>query len=223
MQLRQLTEFVWRYVQDGRARATGLTLTKADVMQYIKTALSASMREQYYRGKKMTDGEEYYFYSQILSIQRFPLADPDKRGMRRADMGDVDLYRLPKNMHFTNVYPVGEGCVDGQEIELTQVSPGEENFYLSGDYDNFFSFYVVKGKGINTYHIPSCIKSLDIETTYNGDDIDVSLDQAMDVANIVLGVSLKVKGFPLRIEDNSMSPNVIDFKRKMLSEQQTTI
>src|ERR1700760_3789099 len=187
MTLQQLSEVIWRFYQVGRAKATSQTITEADIMQYAKAALSCMMRQQYMLSKKMNDGEEYYFYSQILSIKRFNLNDPDNRGMRRADMGSIDLYRLPKNMHFTNIYPIGDSCTGGDgSLELTQVSPGEENFYLSGDYD-FFKFYVVKGKGINTYHLPPCIKSLDIETTYDSPEIDVSLDQAMDVANVVLG------------------------------------
>lgn len=220
MQLIQLTEFIWRFYQDGRARATALTLTKADIMQYAKSALSAMMRDQYLKSKKILGEEDYYFYSQILSIQRFVLSDPDARGMRRADMKGIELYRLPKNTHFTNIYPIGDGCIGSDStIELTQVSPGEENFYLSGDYDGVFSFYVVKGAGINTYHLPSCITSLDIETTYNGDDIEVSLDEAMEVANIVLGVSLKVRGYPKSI-DNSFDPSTQDFKKKLQQYQQ---
>lgn len=222
MTLKQLSEVLIRFYNVGRQKSTAVTLTEADMMQYAKAALSGMMRQQYMVSKKMNDGEEYYFYSQILSIKRFQLTDTDNRGMRRADMGDVDLYRLPKNMHFTNIYPIGDGCIGGDgSLELTQVSPGEENFYLGGDYD-FFKFYVVKGKGVNTYHLPPCIKSLDIETTYDSPDIDVSLDQAMDVANIVLGVSLKVKGFPVKVVDNSMDPNVLELKRR-LQEQQSQI
>src|SRR6266496_6380258 len=222
MTLKQVSEVIWRFYQVGSAKATNQTLTESDMMQYAKAALSAMMREQYFRSKKSLDGEEYYFYSQILSIKRFALTDTDKRGMRRADMGDVDLYRLPKNIHFTNIYPVADGCVGGDgSIELSQVSAGEENFYLGGDYD-FFKFYVVKGKGINAYHLPPCITALDIETTYDSPDIDVSLDQAMDVANTVLGVSLKVKPFPVKVVDNSFDKNVLELKRR-LQEQQSQI
>ena len=222
MKLKQLSEVIWRWHQSGRAKVVAQTLTEADIMQYAKSALSAMMRQQYLVSRKMNDGEEYYYYSQILSIKSFPLSDTDARGMRRADMGDVDLYRLPKNMHFTNIYPIGDGCMGGDgSLELTQVMPGEENFYLSGDYD-FFTFYVVKGKGINTYHLPPCIKSLDIETTYDSPDIDVSLDQAMDVANVVLGVSLKMKGFPIKIVDNEFNPQATELKRR-LEEQQSQI
>ena len=222
MRLQQLSEVIWRFYQEGRAKATAQTLREADMMQYAKSALSNMMRQQYLVSRKMNDGEEYYFYSQILSIKNFPLSDTDARGMRRADMGDIDLYRLPKNMHFTNAYPIGTGCIGNDStLELTQVQPGEENFYLGGDYD-FFKFFVVKGKGINTYHLPPCIESLDIETTYDSPDIDVSLDQAMDVANIVLGVSLKIKPFPLKVVDNSFDPQALELKRR-LQEQQTQV
>src|SRR5690349_16500570 len=124
MRLQQVSEFIWRYYQAGRAKSTAQTLTEADVMQYAKSALSAMMRQQYLVSRKMNDGEEYYFYSQILSIKNFLLSDTDARGMRRAEMGDIDLYRLPKNMHFTNIYPIGDGCMGGDgSLELTQVNP----------------------------------------------------------------------------------------------------
>lgn len=214
MNIKEVSETIWNFYNVGRSKSTSLTLTEADILQYVKMALSGMMRQQYLTSKKIGDGNEYYFYSQILSIKNFPLSDPDNRGMRRASMDGVDLYRLPQNMHLTNIYPKSDGCLgsDGS-LEISQVSPGEENFYLSGDYD-FFAFYVVKGTGINTYHLPPCIKSIDVETTYDGDDVEVSLDQAMDIANIVLGVSLKVKGFMVRTVDNNFNPNVVDPRHK---------
>jgi hypothetical protein len=174
------------------------------------------MRQKYIESKKL-DGygnPDYSFISPLLDIKRFTLSDPTITGMRRASMTKFDLFRLPENAHFTNVYPVGEACGSNDIGEVTQVSPGEENFYLTPDFSNYL-FFVVKGRGINTYNIPPCIKEVDIETTYQSDDIDVSLDLAYEVVMQVLGNSLKVNGVPIKILDNAYAPQPSEVKRKL--------
>jgi len=217
--LKQVQEVIWRYYQEGRAKATSQELREKDIAQMVRMALSNQMRALYYENNKLNDGNEYYFTSPLLSTQIFTLGDADIKGMRRADMSKFDLYRLPKNSHITNAVPMGTGCKgnDGS-MEMTQVQPGEENFYLSPEF-KFFKFFVVKGRGINTYNLPPCIKEVAIESTFDSDLIDISLDIAFDISNQILGVSLKLKQFPVKILDNSYNPNASEL-RKRLEETQ---
>ena len=75
----------------------------------VKLNFAELVRQQYYNSKKMDEYNrpDYSFVSPILTIKRFNLSDTDSRGMRRADMGEFDLFRLPKNEHFANVYFIG--------------------------------------------------------------------------------------------------------------------
>jgi hypothetical protein len=190
MKLVELSELVWKLVQAGRPNVQKQTFHEPDVRQFLKVAVANSFREMFYTSKKESRYNEpdYFFSSPLLDVKRFELTAANMVGMRRADMSAWDLYRLPRNSHFTNIYPVaGESGCGNQEVgEITQVSPGEENFYATDpDYENF-QFYVVKGRGINTYNIPPCIKSVDIEATYEVEDVDITMDIAFTAASTVL-------------------------------------
>lgn len=219
MRLGKLSELIWQLYASGRQKSTEQTFAIEDVKEFAKTSFSRMMRQAYVSGLKLGMGEEYYFYSPILAIQRFTLGEVDIKGMRRADMTGLDLYRLPKNAHFTNVYPVGCGGTEG--FELTQVSPGEENFYTGVDFASFH-FYVVKGTGINTYHLPPCATGVDIETTYDAnDDTEISLDFAYDVCNLVLTRMTGVPDFVGRTVDNPYSLPIKNLKPPKAQADQT--
>lgn len=190
MKLTELSELVWKLAQAGRPDVQKQGFHKPDVAQFLKAAVANSFREMYYASKKESRYNEpdYFFSSPLLDVKRFDLTEANMVGMRRADMSKWDLYRLPRNSHFTNVYPVaGDAGCGNQEIgEITQVAPGEENFYATDpDFSNF-QFFVPKGRGINTYNIPPCIKSVDIEATYEVADIDITMDIAFSAASTVL-------------------------------------
>lgn len=220
MKIKQLAEVIWRYHYDGRPKATAQNINKADIMQMCLLSFADQMRTQYLKSKASDEYNEpdYSFVSPVLSIKRFKLSDANGVGMRRADMGEFDLLRLPKNAHFTNLYPVGSDCQGNLVGDITQVTPGEENFYLTADFQSY-QFFVVKGRGVNTYHVPPCIKEIEIETTYADDDIDVSLDIALSVAMVVLGTSIKVNGVPVKVIDNPYSPQPKEVKRRLQEEE----
>lgn len=220
MKIKTLRDVILSFYYDGRQKATAQTIDKDDVLQACLLCFADMMRNAFYKSKAADEFNQpdYSFVSPILSIKRFPLGETNLVGMRRADMGEFDLLRLPKNAHFTNIYPVGTDC-GGQPIgEITQVAPGEENFYLSPEFASF-QFFVVKGRGLNTYHVPACIKSIDVETTYASDDIDISMDLAFEVAMTVLGMAIKVNGVPVKILDNNYSPQPREVKHKLEEAQ----
>jgi len=217
MKIKTLSEIIYKFYSEGRPKATATTFNERDIAQMVRLNFAELIRQQYYASKKMDEYNrpDYSFISPILSIKRFELPEPNDRSMRRADMGAYDLLRLPKNEHFTNVYFVGEGCVNDDAGEITQVEPGEENFYINNPDLSFFKFYVVKGRGINTYNVPACIKSLDIETTYSDDEIDIDMAMGYEIASAMLGLMLKIKQVPLKILDNNYAPQPTELKHRL--------
>ena len=196
MILKSIIELSWRMYQNGKAQANKQNLLKQDIQQKIKTLIADLLRQRWYESMQLDEFRQpdYSFSSPLLNIKRFDLGEPDWTGKRRADMSAWDLYRLPKNSHFTNVYPVADGCGNEEVGEITQVSPGEENFYINDPDMSFLKFYVVKGRGINAYNVPPCVKHLDIEATYEiGDDTDIDMSLASVVIDQLLGVSLGIK------------------------------
>jgi hypothetical protein len=189
MILKEVSEVVYFFYERGRALATAKTYDKEDISMFVRMGVSNKMVQNFYATKKLNEGDEYYITSALLSVQRFELSAPDSRGMRRADMSKFDVYRLPKNAHVVNAYPVGCGGTESKSITIVAV--GEEYFYQKPKFDSF-KFGVPKGRGINTYHLPPCAKFLDVESTFDSDFVDVSLDVAYEVAREVLGVMLGV-------------------------------
>lgn len=221
MRIKQVTEVVWQFFNDGRNKATAQTLSKSDIQQACILSFADLSRQQYIKSKSQDENNQpdYSFISPLLEIKRFELTDANYIGMRRADMGEFDLLRLPHGAHITNVYPVGSNC-DGDIVgDVTQVEPGEENFYLSSDFSSY-QFFVVKGRGLNTYHVPPCIKEVDVETTFITDDFDISLDMAANVVMAVLMMSIKVNGVPIKVLDNPYSPQPHEVKKRLAESEQ---
>lgn len=216
MKIKHVAQVVWRFYSDGRPKATAQTLSQGDIKEACILSFADLARQTTIKSKVQDENNEadYSFISPLLTIKRFKLGEVNYIGMRRANMCELDLIRLPKNAHFTNVYPVGSNC-DGDIVgDITQVAPGEENFYLSPDFSSF-QFFVVKGRGLNTYHVPPCINEIDVEAPYITDDIDISLDMAANVVSAVLGMSIKVNGIPIKVLDNPYSPQPREIKHQL--------
>jgi len=117
-----------------------------------------------------------------------------------------EVIRLPRNSDVTNVYLVADNCTETVNGSLTQVQPGEENFYVNDPDMKSYLFFVQKGKRIDTYNVPPCIKEIEVERAFMEDELDVPLDVAYNILVQILGITLKVRGF-VPVEDNSSDGN----------------
>jgi hypothetical protein len=216
MKIKQLTDVIWETYQEGRPKSTAQTFSKRDILQQVTLAYGAIIRQRYLESKKTNDfGEvDYSITSPILDIKEFKLSDPNTIGMRRADMNAFDLYRLPNNGHITNIYPIGGNCGSEEIGKITLVKNGEEKFYTNSKF-SFFLYAVVVGRGLNIFNLPACVTKVGVETTYNSDDIDVTLDIGFEIANHVLGTVLKIPGFLNKVIDNSYSPPQLEVRTRM--------
>ena len=219
-----LSEIIWVAYQVGRVNASKQTFRQEDILQMCKLALGSDLRRDYYNSKKL---DEYGMpdmtdISAILSIQRFKLPTSETN-MRRADMSAFDLYRMPHNSHVVNIYPIG--ACDGNDSgnEITLVEPGEENFYRNNPDFDFFQFGVMKGRGVNTYNVPPCVEYLDIESSFDTDSIDVSLDVAFDISMQVLGNMLRIPDYMGKQTDNAYLPPMKNLKQKLSQQQEQDI
>lgn len=202
MILKTVAEVAWKYYSDGKPSANKQKLSEGDMRQMVRMAAANNFRQLYLFGQKIIPGKkliappeegDYYFTSPLLSVKRFELPEADNMGMRRADMQEFDLYRLPHNAHFENIYMVNGTCAGLKTNVLTLVANGEEKFYAGKSRFRSYIFGSIVGRGINTFNVPPCIKKIDVETTYDSDDIDVTLDVAFDVVNEVLRLSLEIE------------------------------
>lgn len=223
MLLSQLSETVWQIYSDGRARATSRNFSQRDVQQLIKLSVAETFRLLYFASKRNKDGNAFYFISPLLSIQSFQLSKPNLIGKRRADMDAFDLYRMPHDAHIVSAYPVG--CNDGGDYKsISLVEAGEEYFYAGDPNLRGFKFGVVKGRGIDTYNLPPCVNSLDVEASFDSPDLDpdISLDVAYEAANMTLGKMIGIPEFMNTGTDNSVS-HLQKNLRQRLSNQQAEV
>jgi len=212
----QLSEVIYVLYNNGRVSATNKALSSQDVHELVKMTIGTILKRNYYNNRKTNDGSELAQLSSILSLKRFPLSEATDVGKRFADLGNTDLYILPRNSHITNVYPIGCGFEQGATIP--QVQAGEENFYITPEF-NFYKFFVVKGKKIDTYHIPDCVKEIEIEASFNDDEVDISLDVCYEVSMEVLGVVLKLPDYQTDI-DNPYSAAQKELKQRFVQQKQ---
>lgn len=218
MKINTLSDVIFKYYNVGRPSATAQTLSKQDILQYCLMAFGNILRARYYEEKNLgEEGDPYSSFSMDLQTREFPLAEEDPRGYRFADISNSNVFVLPRNAHIRNVYAQGEKTCSCSNQEIVQVRPGEESFYTDAEYSDF-QFYVVKGQGLMTRNLPICAKTLSIDSIFQDKDMDVSYDIAFDIANAVLGVSLKVKGFPVVSNSNPYSEGELEL-RKNLQEQ----
>jgi hypothetical protein len=220
MKLKQVSDVLWQFYMEGRQKTSSQTFSKKDIQQYVTLGVGSKFYMRHYQAKKMDGEEDYYFYSSDLSLKKFKLEDANNREVRRVCVSKYDFIKLPHNKDITNVYPIGSKC-KGKTFEITQVSPGEENFYLGPEFSSYW-FFVEKGDGLDVYHVPSCVEELEIERVWVTDNMDISLDLAYDVCNEISGFILKDRQFALKTIDNPYNPKPIELRRK-LEEQQSDV
>lgn len=204
MILKTLTEVIWSTYQTGKPDVESQTFRKPDVEQLVIMATGNAFRELYYASRKVSDfnTSDYSFLSPLLTQKKFVLPPGNIIRKRRIDMSEYDLFRLPKNSHFTNVYPeIEEGCGNQEVGEITQVSPGEENFYINDPDYRTFQFYVVKGRGLDTYNIPDSITHLLVEAPFVSNDIDITLDVAYEIGSKILLQLLKTQDVTGQVQE----------------------
>lgn len=213
MLLSELTETNYQFYNLGRPKTSSRTYDKKDIRQFIKLSCGNLFRFNFYNNLRMTGAADYSFINPLLSLQTFALSDPNAVGMRRADMSDFDMYRLPHSAHIQNVYPTGCEGSEGNSIPI--LDSGEEYFYAKPKFKSF-KFGVVKGRGINTYHLRPCTKTIIVEAAFDGKnedgsdiDVDIPLDIAYDASNEVLS---RMIGIPDVIGKNIDNPYALPFK-----------
>jgi len=220
MLLSVLEDLNWQVYNDGRAKATNRSFDRRDIRQFLILAVNEVWRILYASSRRNKDGVPFYFVSPTLSIQPFTLGDSNLIGMRRADMSEMELFRMPHDMHFISIYP--KGCNDGGDYKsISLVDPGEEYFYAGNPQFKSFRFARVMGRGLNTYNLPPCVTGLDVEATFHSDAIDpeISSDVAYDASNIVLGRFVGIPEFQNMQTDNSFSPAQKMLRQRLPSQQ----
>lgn len=175
-------------------------LTEETFMAYAKQALSRVIRDIWWTLKANGEREEYDFISDMLSSLSFEIKN--KKDNRIIDLSEVSFIHLPDNGHIFELIPISDTSCDCETI--VPAPTGSAKFYKSIDFEGF-PFYEVRSKEIRLYHVPECIKEVEltglIEREFMDEELIVPYDIAFDIVNQVLGVVLKLKTYPFDKND----------------------
>jgi len=205
MKLKQISEVIWELYDGGRPSATNQTLEQDDMQQIVYMQVADQMKMRLYESRKANDGEKTDFLAPLLTSKQYQISETNYQG-RRSAIYKEEVIRLPKNSDVTNVYLVAGNCDGTVNGELTQVQPGEENFYINDPNMKTYLFFVQKGDRIDTYNVPACIEKIEVERAFMQDELDIPLDVAYNISVQILGVTLKMRGF-IPTEDNPTDGN----------------
>lgn len=213
MTINQLANIVWTFY-NGRNKSTNVTISEAKMAQYCKLGYAAVMRNLW-----LKFGNKLYAYTSNVLSKEFDLTEPDMKGRRFINMGKTPTIALPDNMDIFNIEPINEANSGGCK-KITMVQAGEDAFYegISG-----FPFAAKKGKGIQTYNIPDCIKKVSVEAVYDDMDLDMPQDILFDVSKEVLGLIFEIKKYPQRKIDDQSSDLLEQLKIQMRANAQSSI
>lgn len=189
-------------------------LDREDFKQMARMANGSIMRRLYYEERE--NRQQFWFFSDQLMTKTFKLSKPDLKGRREIVLqGDEEkkafdgIIRLPNGLAIYEVSPVG----DCPCPHIARAEPGSEWLYCGKDYEGL-PHWTQKGKKIVAYQLDECIEELEILGIFNDDDLEVPFDIAFDIVNAVLGVSLKVAGFPVD-KTNNADPNLLTIKSRL--------
>lgn len=197
-------------------------LDRRDFEQLARMAAGSVMRKLYYEERQL--GQQYWFFSSEVNTKEFKLSDPDSKRRRTVVLEDKvskDLFsgvmRLPGGMGVLSVRPAGEvdGCVADDHI--ARIESGAAWLYMGRAYEGKM-FYEPKSNKLVTYNIPDCINKLEVDGIFNLDDVEIPDDIAFDICNEVLGLTLKVAGFPID-KTNNNNPNLLALKSKLANPE----
>lgn len=112
----------------GNIQANGRKLEYEDFLQFLIIHAGAILRLQFYEQMQL-DGDASGFLSEMLECKMFDVKR--KNGMSFVEQ---DIFTTPRNMGIFAVYPIVEGCKEGEEEpdyerKFLKVKTGEEWFY----------------------------------------------------------------------------------------------
>lgn len=192
-------------------------LDRDDFIQLAKMAAGTIMRKLYYEERQ--NAQHYWFFSADILTKEFELGKADSKGRREIVIKSADsknlfssVVRLPNGMGIFSIRPTGD-IPENVPDHIARAEPGSEWLYRGRAYEGK-PFWIPKGERVVFFNLDDCIKKVEVDGIFNLDDLDIPIDIAFDVVNAVLGLTLKVAGFPID-KTNNNDPNLLNIKSKL--------
>lgn len=213
MKLSWITEVIYNIYYSGRPKE-GHKLDFEDFEQLVKMANATIMRKIYFELK--ANGEVFDYFGYQMEPKTFALPPKDRRGRRVLKFNDNEsVVRLPAGLGIFDIFPVTDDESVG--IKIYPVIAGTNSLWSGEDFDDIMKFEN-RGKMITFYNVPECVAEVEIDGIFNDVDMDVPLDTAIDIINIVLVETLKTINQPIDKTDDG-DPNLLAVKQKIAEKE----
>lgn len=204
-----IAEVILNIYYAGRVKADK-KLVIEDFEQLVKMANATIMRKIYFELKALN--EEFFYFGFQLQQKTFKLPPKDNRGRRVLKFEENQgVMRLPKGLGIFDIYPVSDDETIGNKIY--PVEPGTNTLFTGPDFDDIMKFEN-RGSKVTFYNVPDCVKEVEIDGIHNEEDLEVPLDSAIDIINIVLATTLKSLATPID-KTNDGDPNLLTVKQQL--------
>jgi hypothetical protein len=178
-----------------------------DFLEHARYAHGAIMRKLYYEMKNAGEKPVTYF-SQVAELRTYDVSEADARGRRRVEIENALV--LPRGLGIISVDSAADEKCD---VHFHQTKAGSDWLYQGAEYEDT-PMYSLRSGGVVLRGAPDGLKQVEVLAVLNDTEIDIPLDVAFDIVNSVLGVDLKVAGFPVD-KTTDQNPNVVTVKQRL--------
>lgn len=203
-----IAEVIESVYYNGRPKSDK-KLAREDFLQLARMNYGTVMRQLYYEAKNRGENPSESF-GQLMEAVEFEVGKKDKMGRRIIEM-EGDVMRLPKGL---GIMQVSAAPGEESDVNFYRIINGSDWMYKGREYDEVPYFASRGDDKIILYNSPDCLKKVEVFALKTDEDAIVPEDAAFDIVNQVLGLSLKVAGFPVDTTNN-MNPNLIAVKQKL--------
>lgn len=184
------------------------TLDQRDFVQLIDAARSTAILAAYYQARKMEMSiEESGYLDTYLEEVVLPITI-SKRG--HEVILDSVAVTLPHGYGIYDVYPETDSC----DSTFIRIEAGA-GWTTCGDHDEVF--YEPLTKKIRLYNVPECLKKVSVLMIQEKAN-SVPGDAVWSIINMIFGLTLKIKGFPVDMQDDN-NPNLQMVNKKIAEAQ----
>jgi hypothetical protein len=192
-------------------------IDRRDFIVLCRAAKGSVVRARYIQERQQ--GNVSAFVGDQIRAAEFKTAKSD-RGILTVDI-DFDvtkIVKLPDGNGVIRITPINDGGKIDYSINFSKAPAGSEFMFCTNEFldDTGELIYIMSSNEIRLFG--SDVEQVEMVYVADDDDVDVPEDIAWDMINDVLGIVLRVEGFPVDKTDDQ-NPNVQQINSKISAAQ----
>lgn len=214
MNIELLADIIQEFYYSGRVKSDR-KLKREDFVQLSRIAHGNVLRNLF---KEPAIARQYMqYYGQHTDSQIFTVSEKQENGKRIIEIPkEKEMLRLPNGVGIFSVRSLStEKC---SAVTFVRKILGTDWLLCGEDFEDVQTF-AIKRNVIELDGAPDCMKEAEVTGIFSDENIDIPVDIAFDIFNLVIGQSLKVAGFPVDKHDNQ-NPNYKEIEARITNNPQ---